>query len=102
MTKTVEIRIPKENMIIVCTEGSLQNKLYQLGREQGKLDLAKKIEKTYGWCGEEHSACFKYWLKSQTQPRVECSRPKATQLSEKRVLSEVSSQESSKEGEKDV
>jgi hypothetical protein len=38
MTKTVEIHIPNENRIIVCTEGSLENKLYELGKEQGKLD----------------------------------------------------------------
>ena len=47
MSKTVEIRIPKEKRIIVCTEGSLENKLYQLGIEQGKLAEREKKNEDY-------------------------------------------------------
>jgi hypothetical protein len=53
MTKTVEIHIPNENRIIVCTEGSLENKLYELGKEQGKLDLVELIRKEMDKMGDD-------------------------------------------------
>jgi hypothetical protein len=71
MSKTVEIRIPKEKRIIVCTEGSLENKLYQLGIEQGKLAELERVESRlatiYGSKRTMEQVVFAFddWLKSQ-------------------------------------
>ena len=55
MSKTVEIRIPKEKRIIVCTEGSLENKLYQLGIEQGKLAVLEEFSVWLSTRNEEYT-----------------------------------------------
>jgi hypothetical protein len=68
-----------------------KSKVWKYGYEQGKLDFVELLENEYNKGAKgatwhfllQHKASnFFMWLKSQTQPRVECSRQKATQIME--------------------